>query len=165
MGKFKKGDRVKRVWSHSNIEERGVILDIREMNYFSGPEEYYDIVWDNGIREMKMASVADSQMNNENTPNQIHFNIEKLNPNGGYNAITSSDVKEDFESAPESDWLPFNIEPPDPSLNKFWNPRYFRIKLLEDDTENTKECNHRWKTYVGFTEQYEYCEICDARRK
>jgi hypothetical protein len=63
------------------------------------------------------------------------------------------------------DWLPFNIEPPNPSIYKFWNPRYFRIKLLEDGTENTKECNHRWKKYVGFTESYEYCEICDVRRK
>jgi len=104
-------------------------LDIREMNYFSGPEEYYDIVWDNGIREMKMAAQADKEM--------------------------------DFSE----DWVPYNVESPDPSISKFWNPRYFRIKLLEDDTENTKECNHRWKKYVGFTESYEYCEICDARRK
>ena len=26
-------------------------------------------------------------------------------------------------------------------------------------------CPHAWKTYSGFTEQYEYCEKCDTKRK
>jgi hypothetical protein len=28
-----------------------------------------------------------------------------------------------------------------------------------------KKCNHKWKTYVGFTEQYEYCELCNEIKK
>jgi len=28
----------------------------------------------------------------------------------------------------------------------------------------TDKCNHRWKTYVGFTESYEYCELCNVKR-
>jgi len=26
------------------------------------------------------------------------------------------------------------------------------------------KCTHKWKTYVGFTESYEYCEICDKKK-
>lgn len=26
------------------------------------------------------------------------------------------------------------------------------------------KCNHRWKTYVGFTESYKYCEICGEKK-
>jgi hypothetical protein len=25
-------------------------------------------------------------------------------------------------------------------------------------------CNHQWKRYNGFTESYDYCELCDAKR-
>jgi hypothetical protein len=30
--------------------------------------------------------------------------------------------------------------------------------------EKDKVCNHRWKIYVGFTDQYEYCELCNTKR-
>lgn len=26
-------------------------------------------------------------------------------------------------------------------------------------------CNHKWKAYLGLSEQFEYCEICDEKRK
>lgn len=25
-------------------------------------------------------------------------------------------------------------------------------------------CSHKWKTYTGFTDKYEYCEHCDVKR-
>lgn len=25
-------------------------------------------------------------------------------------------------------------------------------------------CNHKWKHYQGFSEEYDYCEACDAKR-
>ena len=28
----------------------------------------------------------------------------------------------------------------------------------------TKECNHIWVEYVGFTESFHYCKLCDKRR-
>lgn len=31
-------------------------------------------------------------------------------------------------------------------------------------SNTVNKCNHRWKTYVGFTESYEYCELCNAKR-
>lgn len=28
----------------------------------------------------------------------------------------------------------------------------------------TSGCNHKWKTYQGLFENYEYCEICDEKK-
>jgi hypothetical protein len=36
------------------------------------------------------------------------------------------------------------------------------FKLLCDPPT---ECAHQWKPYVGLTERYEYCEVCDEKRK
>lgn len=27
-----------------------------------------------------------------------------------------------------------------------------------------KECEHKWKSYVGLCETYDYCEVCDVKR-
>lgn len=32
------------------------------------------------------------------------------------------------------------------------------------DEFNTKCINHKWKEYVGFTQRYNYCEICDEKQ-
>jgi hypothetical protein len=101
MAKFKKGDKIKRIFKNANREERGIILD----NYH-GPNdsEYYHILWNSGVVEIKLASDADLTMD---------FDL----PQGAANSIGS-----------------FN------------------------------KCNHQWKTYVGFTESYEYCELCNAKK-
>lgn len=26
-------------------------------------------------------------------------------------------------------------------------------------------CSHKWKKYVGFIEEYDYCEVCDEKRR
>lgn len=31
-------------------------------------------------------------------------------------------------------------------------------------TPKTQACTHTWKHYKGFTESYDYCEICDLKR-
>lgn len=28
-----------------------------------------------------------------------------------------------------------------------------------------KSCGHRWKTYIGLHEKFEYCEWCDEKKK
>lgn len=30
--------------------------------------------------------------------------------------------------------------------------------------ESSKSCSHRWKTYTGLKETFEYCEVCDLKR-
>lgn len=30
--------------------------------------------------------------------------------------------------------------------------------------KKNKECNHNWKSYVGFNDSFEYCEVCDVKR-
>lgn len=41
---------------------------------------------------------------------------------------------------------------------------YYLGVSLSKHTEGTV-CSHAWKTYSGFTEEYEYCEKCDTKRK
>jgi hypothetical protein len=100
MAKFKKGDKIVRIYPRSNKKEHGVILD-----KYSGPDgsEYYHILWDSGDSEIRRASIADIDLD-------------------------------------------------------------FDFDLLYGVSNTADKCNHRWKTYVGFTEQYEYCELCNAKR-
>jgi len=41
-----------------------------------------------------------------------------------------------------------------------------RITVTEwfDSPKTVKTCDHSWKNYHGFTEQYDYCEKCDQRK-
>ena len=38
--------------------------------------------------------------------------------------------------------------------------------IREEDIvgNNDSNCSHKWKVYNGFTESYEYCELCDKKR-
>lgn len=36
--------------------------------------------------------------------------------------------------------------------------------LLNKDYSYTKECIHEYREYIGFTESYEFCIICDKRK-
>jgi len=38
--------------------------------------------------------------------------------------------------------------------------------IREDDrvVNNNSKCSHDWKIYHGFTESYEYCNLCDKKR-
>lgn len=47
------------------------------------------------------------------------------------------------------------------------------IKLLDEETvncpviekvESKKGCDHSWKSYVGLSESFHYCEHCDEKR-
>ena len=31
--------------------------------------------------------------------------------------------------------------------------------------ESKKTCTHNWKNYQGLSESYEYCTVCDEKRK
>lgn len=35
---------------------------------------------------------------------------------------------------------------------------------VQKHVDSHPQCGHAWKTYSGFTEEYEYCEKCDAKR-
>ena len=38
--------------------------------------------------------------------------------------------------------------------------------IREEDivVKNNSKCSHNWKIYHGFTESYEYCNLCDEKR-
>ena len=38
--------------------------------------------------------------------------------------------------------------------------------IREEDSvvKNNSKCSHNWKIYHGFTESYEYCNLCDEKR-
>ena len=41
----------------------------------------------------------------------------------------------------------------------------FALTLPKDLSVDSKTlCNHQWKQYKGFTENYTYCELCDERK-
>ena len=64
------------------------------------------------------------------------------------------------------DIIPFNDETQ--SLTISVNDTVVYVKVPESNNEpvltEPEECNHSWKTYHGFSESYEYCEHCDAKR-
>jgi hypothetical protein len=49
----------------------------------------------------------------------------------------------------------------------------FRLRILNyfsplrdlQESQAVKTCSHTWKRYEGFTETFEYCTICDEKRK
>ena len=46
-------------------------------------------------------------------------------------------------------------------------PKWAEMPIISPATNNHVEkptCSHKWKTYTGFTEKYEYCEHCDVKR-
>jgi hypothetical protein len=41
----------------------------------------------------------------------------------------------------------------------------FHTHFRESNIQATpKPCTHTWKRYIGFTDSYDYCEKCDAKR-
>jgi len=47
------------------------------------------------------------------------------------------------------------------------NTLYGSIKyddITDNVVNNDSNCSHKWKLYNGFTESYEYCELCDKKR-
>lgn len=37
--------------------------------------------------------------------------------------------------------------------------------MIDNNRENKKKvCTHTWKFYYGFTDQFEYCTVCDSKR-
>ena len=43
----------------------------------------------------------------------------------------------------------------------------FYIKQIDLNIISEKDTaciGHKWKTYNGFTEKYDYCELCDAKK-
>ena len=51
------------------------------------------------------------------------------------------------------------------------NSNYFSNISLNDDAVTTEKmmdnaygCQHKWKTYTGFTDVFDYCTKCDERR-
>lgn len=35
---------------------------------------------------------------------------------------------------------------------------------LRVDIDKLRSCSHKWKRYTGFLDEYEYCEVCDAKK-
>lgn len=35
---------------------------------------------------------------------------------------------------------------------------------IKDDGIFYAKCNHKWKKYVGLSESFTYCEVCDAKK-
>ena len=80
----------------------------------------------------------------------------KFGPRGNhslYNIGTVDDSVEDDElndfmfSLPEGFGIDFGI----------WDD--------DDDTKVNQGCSHKWKTYYGFNDAFEYCETCDKKRE
>lgn len=38
------------------------------------------------------------------------------------------------------------------------------LNIIEPNPKKSKECEHNWKTYIGFNNSFEYCEVCDVKR-
>lgn len=38
------------------------------------------------------------------------------------------------------------------------------IKPNRPASDDAKYCSHQWKKYVGFTQVYDFCTVCDAKR-
>lgn len=38
------------------------------------------------------------------------------------------------------------------------------LDLLDKIEDEMQECNHKWKTYNGFTDKYDYCELCNVKK-
>jgi len=47
-------------------------------------------------------------------------------------------------------------------LDKITLPATIREEDIVDNFDSN--CSHKWKLYNGFTESYEYCELCDKKR-
>jgi len=39
------------------------------------------------------------------------------------------------------------------------------VALEQTKSVDKSRCFHKWKEYVGFTEAYSYCELCDEKRE
>ena len=47
-------------------------------------------------------------------------------------------------------------------LDKITLPTIIREEDIVGNIDSN--CSHKWKLYNGFTESYEYCELCDKKR-
>lgn len=37
--------------------------------------------------------------------------------------------------------------------------------VKSENNQSTSKCHHHWKKYLGLNEKFEYCLICDEKRK
>lgn len=73
---------------------------------------------------------------------------------------------------------PLTIDFPEINYNRSWTIDIYKMqheinKLCADMLINQElmakpkllvTCNHSWKYYQGFTENYEYCVLCDQKK-
>jgi len=81
---------------------------------------------------------------------------------GLYNDMEEYDPNDHYPMAGFNSWLKKETEKyfPDTAVDL---SRYMGVDWGYIESES-KTCSHSWKTYHGFTEQYDFCEKCDTKK-
>jgi hypothetical protein len=63
--------------------------------------------------------------------------------------------------------MPINLPQGKRDTTEDWEKAWKELQeaFSETDKPKSKECQHAWKQYIGFNEQYDYCTICDKKRE
>lgn len=151
--KFKKGDRFKvESSSDPNYLHSGTIVDTSFNSIFQDQE--YVVKWDHLTGEFSYETVTADRI------------WEKINENDDQMTFGFLDDANDPQWKSYKPTAIYTV-PASGTHTVTTGTGSFNIKLPEGCSVNinalSNKCDHQWKLYTGFTEEYQYCTKCGVK--
>lgn len=115
------------------------------------------------IREVATTAEVNRKTDLQSMKNDQDKLINDLQSGLRKNAVTNNRIDQLYKTALENanafgtDSIYVELET--------YGGRVPRVEWIGDTPDiATDECNHKWKSYTGLAQQFEYCEVCDKKK-